>query len=134
MSSGSKPSERYATFPARSRMTVVGKALTLSKRSSPSAKSTVVLGRSSARYGATSDSSSSQFSPKKSTSLSPEKCAATFSKCGSSSRQGPHQVAQKFSTTTLPLVSARGKGAPSGASRTVNSYGSFKPLLGMGLG
>src|SRR5271157_67832 len=115
-------------------MTVVGKALTRSRISIPSAKRVVVLGRSSARYGATSDSSSSQLSPKKSTSFSPEKRAATFSKCGSSSRQGPHQVAQKFSTTILPLVSAREKGVPSGALRSVNSYGSFKPLLGVGLG
>ena len=55
-------------------------------------------------------------------------CLATSASCGSSSRQGAHQVAQKLSTMTFPFRGAKGNGVPSKRRRT-KSKTTFASLL-----
>src|SRR5262249_35130132 len=101
-SRGSKPACRKETCPWRSKMIVVGIELIKKWASKYSAYATGRLNLCCFKNGSTTSRSSSVVTARKTTSLSSLYFATVFSNCGISVKQGPHQVAQKLNTITLP--------------------------------
>src|ERR1035441_1199366 len=120
---------RLCTSPCRLSTTVVGIEETRKKPPSPSSYRTSLDHFWRSRNGFTSARSSSVAMDRKTTSALSLNLCLTCSYNGCWARHGPHQVAQKSSTTTLPLRLLIASWPPSTLVR-VNSSGDAAALLG----
>ncbi len=126
------PCVRHATRPSLSSTMVVGIAVTLKPSAMPLVSmKTGKLPPAADRKGRTGSAVSSMETGRMATVGSDRSAEANLANSGNSARQGGHQVAQKWSTTTRPLRDARST-ASGGFSRlvTARSGAAGRPLAG----